>query len=98
MINYTGIFSSYYTAEGQPFLNLNKRVVFPSDINNEIYEKYHIQDNTPWTVLSHQLYKTIDYWWVLCSLNHTMVFYAEKGSEILIIKPSIIEEVVSKVY
>jgi hypothetical protein len=53
MTNYTGIFSSYYTLEGQQFLNLNKRVVFPSDVNNEIYEKYHIQDNTPWTVLSH---------------------------------------------
>ena len=53
MTNYTGIFSSYYTTEGQRFLNLNKRVVFPNDSSSDIYDIYHIQDNTPWTVLSH---------------------------------------------
>lgn len=98
MTDYTGIFNSYMTSEGQPFLCINKRVVFPSDETHPIYKKYHIQDDTPWTILSYQLYNTINYWWVLCSLNHSMVFYAEKGSEILIIKPSLIEEVVSKIY
>jgi hypothetical protein len=30
-------------------------------------------------------------------LNEDMVFYAKRGEEILIIKPSMIEEVVSKI-
>lgn len=97
MINYSKIFNSYITAEGQPFLSLSRRVVFPNDKTNEIYTTKHIQDDTPWTILSYQLYNTIDYWWVLCSLNEDMVFYAKRGEEILIIKPSMIEEVVSKI-
>lgn len=97
MIKYSNIFKSYTTYEGEPFYSLNRTVIFPNDDTLEIYDKYYIQDNTPWTILSYQLYGTIDYWWVLCALNKGQVFYAEEGKEILIIKKDYIEEVTSKI-
>ena len=50
MKDYTKIFNTYYTDEGQPFKMINKRVVFPSDNSLDIYEVYYNQDDTPWTV------------------------------------------------
>jgi hypothetical protein len=97
MKDYSYIFNGYYTEEGIPFYLLNKRVVFPNDLSLSFYAKYYVADDTPWTVLSYNLYGTIDYWWVLSALNKSMIFYAERGSEILVIHPNNIEYIVNKI-
>ena len=97
MKNYTQIFNTYVTDEGQPFYMINRSIVFPDDDQLDIYDTYFNQDDTPWTVLSYILYGDISYWWVLSSLNKDMVFYAERGKEIRIIYPEKIKEVLSKI-
>lgn len=97
MKNYIQIFNNYKTTEGQPFFMINKRVVFPQDKTLDIYDIYYNQDDTPWTVLSYMLYGDISYWWVLSLLNRSMIFYAEKGREIQIIRPEKINDVLSKI-
>ena len=97
MKNYSEIFNGYYTEEGTPYYCLNKSVVFPSDQSLEFYTRYYVDDDTPWTTLSYKLYGTIDYWWVLTSLNKSMIFYAERGTEILIIHPNSIENILRKI-
>lgn len=97
MKDYSYIFNGYYTEEGTPFYLLNKRVVFPNDKSLNFYAKYYVDDDIPWTVLSYNLYGTIDYWWVLSSLNRSMIFYAERGSEILVIHPNSIEYILNKI-
>lgn len=97
MKDYSYIFNGYYTEEGTPYYFLNKRVVFPNDQSLDFYVKYYVDVDTPWTILSYKLYGTIDYWWVLSSLNNKMIFYAESGSEILIIHPDSIDDVLKQI-
>lgn len=97
MKNYTNIFNVYYTQEDEPFYFLSKSVVFPEDKSLYFYKKYYIQDDIPWTILSYQLYGTIDYWWVLAALNKSMIFYAERGETIWIIHPDNLEDILSNI-
>jgi hypothetical protein len=97
MKDYSYIFNGYYTEEGIPYYLLNKSVIFPHDKSLSFYARYYVDEDIAWTILSYQLYGTIDYWWVLSSLNKSMIFYAERGSEILVIHPNSIESVVNKI-
>lgn len=97
MKNYSNIFNGYYTEEGVPFYFLNKSVVFPRDKSLDFYANFYVDDDTPWTILSYKLYGTIEYWWVLASLNQSMIFYAERGNEILVIRPNAIEDILKKI-
>lgn len=82
------IFNIYSTSQGIPFVNLSKSITFPSDESLEIYSTLYNDQDIPWTILSYILYGTIDYWWVLSSLNKNYPFYAPKGETIKIIVPS----------
>ena len=94
---YNDLFNLYYSKEEIPFTLKNRSVAFPEDKTNPIYENKFISIDTPWTVLSHNIYGTIDYWWVLSSLNKSQIFYAEEGTEITIIKQQYIEDIVSTI-
>lgn len=94
---YNHLFNLYFTRERIPFTLKNRSISFPQDKTNPIYETKAISINTPWTVLSHNLYGTINYWWVLSSLNKSQIFYAEEGSEITIISPDYIEDVIATI-
>lgn len=96
-MDYSTIFSKYYTLEGQSFNMINRSVHFPDDKTLKIYDKMFIASNVPWTILSWQLYGTIDHWWVLSSLNKSDIFYAPEGLEILIIKPQYIDNILDKI-
>lgn len=97
MKNYTKIFNLYSTKEGIPFYMTNRRIEFPSDRKLFIYDSKIITDNTPWTILSYQLYNSISYWWVLCSLNPEYPFYAPGGSNITYIKPRYLNDILSNI-
>ena len=90
-MDYTKIFRLYNTKENIPFFLLNKRVEFPSDKTLEIYDSMLISSNVAWTILSYRLYGTIDYWWILCSLNSSSIFYAKEGDYVYFIKPEYME-------
>lgn len=94
MKNIADIFNEYDTSEGISFKLLSKNVHFP-DTNPEIYSYVYTSENIPWTVLSFTLYDTIDYWWVLSSLNKNQPFYAKKGYTIKYIPKSILEKILS---
>lgn len=94
---YNQLFNLYYSRENIPFTLKNRSIAFPEDKNNPIYQIKYISIDTPWTVLSFNIYKTIEYWWVLCSLNQSDIFYAKEGSEIRIIDPDYIEDIVETI-
>lgn len=95
--DYQSLFNLYFTSEGIPFSLKNRSIAFPDDMTNPIYEKKYISINTPWTVLSHNLYGTIDFWWVLSMLNKSSIFYAEEGSEIYIISKKYLADIVETI-
>ena len=96
-MNPSDIFNQYITTEGVSFLNLSKHVVFPEDKSLDIYKVRYISEDTPWTVLSYKLYKTIDYWWILCSLNKENKFYAPEGSRIYYIDEPYIKDILGEI-
>ena len=62
-----------------------------------MYGIKYIAENVPWTILSYNIYGTISYWCVLCSLNQSQIFYAEEGSEIRYVLPEYIEDVIGTI-
>lgn len=95
MKNYSSIFNSYETSEGLPFYLLNRKIELPSDKSLYLYDDFLVSENTPWTILSWQLYNTIDYWWVLSALNPENKFYAPGGESIKFIKKEYINELLT---
>jgi hypothetical protein len=89
-MNYTEIFNKYRTKEGKLFYLLNRSVSFPEDKTLAIYDTKVITENTPWTILSYNIYDKIDFWWILCSINKSSLFYAKDGDIIYYIKPEYI--------
>lgn len=92
-MNYDRIFNEYDTSDGVPFYFLGKSITFPQDKSLEIYDYRFAEDDIAWTILSYKLYGSIDYWWVLSSLNPKMKFFAVKGNVIRYIKPSMLQTV-----
>lgn len=92
MRHLSSIFNSYVTTEGVPFNLISKSVTFPSNVEN-IYDYMFISENIPWTILSYQLYDTIDYWWVLSNLNMDSPLFAKKESNVKYIKRDVLEEI-----
>lgn len=95
--DYSKLFNLYYTTEEIPFTLKNRSIAFPEDEGNPLYGIKYIADNIPWTILSYNIYGTINYWWILCSLNQSQIFYAEEGSEIRYVLPEYIEDVVATI-
>lgn len=96
-MDYSSIFNNYTTTEGIKFTLKNRCVRFPEDKTLPIYGKVHIGTNTPWTILSYNLYGTIEHWWILSTLNPHMVFYATAGNDIYYIKKDVIGDILSTI-
>jgi hypothetical protein len=96
-MDYSTIFRRYNTTENLPFLLLNKRVEFPTDRTLHIYGTRLVDGNTPWTTMSYKIYGTIDYWWILCSLNPGSVFYANDSDVIYYIKPEYLDVILNSI-
>ena len=93
----TDIFNGYYSSEGIPFYNLSKSVKFPEDDNLDFYLYLYNSEDIPWTVLSYNIYNTIDYWWVLSSLNKSNYFYAPANSTIKYIDKAYLQDMLSSI-
>lgn len=85
-MDYSKIFNIYETEDYQPFYLLNKKVSFPEDKSSIVFDKKYVNQDTPWTIMSYLIYGAIDYWWILCGLNDSSIFYAKENTEIYYIK------------
>lgn len=95
MTNISQIYN-YYNQQGTLFAMFNKKVNFPTD-NIDVYDFVYVDDDTPWTIVSYKIYGTINYWWVLSSLNKDMPFYAKKERYIRFIKLPLLKEMLSRI-
>lgn len=94
MLKYDDIFSAY-NIDGYAFKLLDRSVTFPDNRNLDIYDSVYVAEDTPWTILSYRVYGTIEYWWVLSSLNRgtgrpeeeqSFFFHAPAGTQCHFIK------------
>lgn len=96
MKDISNIYNLYETKEGVPFYLLSKSVSFPED-SDDIYEYCYVSEDTPWTVVSWKLYDTIDYWWVVSSINKKSHFYAKRGEIIKFIPKKTLEDILNQI-
>lgn len=87
------IFDQYLTSENKPFFKLDKAIGLPPDKNNSLYSCVWCGENTAWTIVSYKLYDSIDYWYLLATINRHIygadyqgVFYAPANSAVYYIK------------
>lgn len=91
------IFNHYTSSEGVPFISLSKNITFPTDDSLDFYEWMYVSDDTPWTILSYEIYGTIEYWWILSSINNNFIFYVPGGNEIKYIPKTYIKDLLEKI-
>lgn len=85
--------SSYY------FYNILNRVTFPSDIDGDFFDYYTVDKSLPWTIISYNVYNTIDLWWLICALNgiENPVAFPERGTQLKMLKPIYVREVIDQI-
>ena len=80
------------------FYNILNKVVFPDDISDEYITEVVINVDKPWTTLSHEIYGTIQLWWVIVLLNKPdYIFKAQGGTTYKFIKPGFINAVLQQI-
>ena len=80
------------------FYNILNKVVFPDDISHEYITEIVINVDKPWTTLSHEIYGTIQLWWVIVLLNKPdYIFKAQAGTTYKFIKPGFINAVLQQI-
>lgn len=98
MTNYSDIFNRY-TNNNFRFYLLSRSVIFPDDKTLDIYRRHFVTEDTAWTVLSYEIYGTIDYWWVLCAINKAddEVFYAPSGQYVYYIREDALPNLLNQI-
>jgi len=80
------------------FYNLLNKVILPEDISDEYIEQKVLTGDKPWTMLSFELYGTIQLWWTIVLLNKPInIFKAEANTEYKYIKPELINSVLQQI-
>lgn len=80
------------------FYNLLNKVIFPDDISDEFTDKITLMSDKPWTMLSFQLYGTINLWWTVYLLNKPdYIFKAQANNTYKFIKSKYITSVLNRI-
>lgn len=94
------LFKVYTDANGNYFYNLLNTIVFPEEPDENIYYLWRIPSpNMPWTLISHQIYNTVELWWLLCSLNgiQNAVVFPEAGTQIKVLMERYVSTVLQQI-
>ncbi len=83
---------SFYT------YNLLNKVIFPETIDSNVIDEITLTSDKPWTMLSFQLYGTIELWWVVYLLNKPdYIFKAKANTPYKFIKSDFISNVLQQI-
>jgi len=77
--------------------NLLNKVIFPDDIDANFIDEITLHGDKPWTILSFELYGSIDLWWTIVLLNKPAeIFMAKGGNVYKYIKPGVMTNVLQQ--
>ena len=83
---------SFYT------YNLLNKVIFPETLDSNIIAEITLTSDKPWTMLSFQLYGTIELWWIVYLLNKPdYIFKAKANTPYKYIKSDFISNVLQQI-
>ena len=77
--------------------NLLNKVIFPDNLDSALIDEVVVHGDKPWTMLSFELYSTIDLWWTVYLLNTPdYIFMAKAGTTYKYIKPGVMANVLQQ--
>ena len=79
------------------FYNLLNKVIFPDSISDEFTDEITLTSDKPWTMLSFQLYGTINLWWTVYLLNKPDYIFKAQANTYKFIKSKYITSVLNKI-
>ena len=68
-LRYENIFKVFKTKDNFYYYNISKTVTFPDTLDPRQIFYYRVKRKMPWTMVSFNIYNSIELWWVLCLLN-----------------------------
>lgn len=93
---YSDIFN-VYKQDNTTFINILKKIQLPEDKTIDLYTRYIVSQDIPWTSLSYKLYGDLTLYWLILLANNDKKLnplFAEASTELFIIKPLYVEEVI----
>lgn len=96
--SYESIFNVYQD-DGYYAYNLLRSVEFPDEIESDLVSYIRVNGNISWTQLSFKIYKDINLWWLICSVNKILnpVIKPAPGTVLKIIKPGQVNNVLLQI-
>lgn len=68
-LRFENIFKMYKNDLGQYYYNLLQNISIPDSLDETYFKYYIIRKKMPWTMVSFNIYKTIELWWLICIVN-----------------------------
>lgn len=80
------------------YYNLLNKVIFPDDISDDFLSEITLHNDKPWTMLSYELYGTIQLWWTVYLLNKPEYIFKAQANQIYkYIKPGAINTILEQI-
>lgn len=96
---YENIFKMYQTKDKKYFYNIIKKIDLLSNLDPSQFFYYPVPRKMPWTIISFNLYNTIELWWLLCLVNNidNPVLQPSPGKVIRALKSNLVAPLISNI-
>ena len=73
-------------------------IIFPDNLNENLFYTITVNDKTPWTTISYNVYNTIELWWLIVLINKiSNPVLPSSKTTLKILKPEYIRSVLSQI-
>ena len=96
---YENIFKMYRNNDKQYYYNIIKKIVLPNNLDPTQFLIYPVKQSMPWTMVSFNIYSTIELWWLLCVVNNIKnpVLQPKNGTYIKALRPELIAPLINDI-
>lgn len=96
---YENIFKMYKDKGSKFYYNITKKITLPSDLDPSQFLYYPVKKRMPWTMISFNIYQTIELWWLLCIVNNIQnpVDQPKSGTIIKALRPDLVTSVLNDI-
>lgn len=96
---YENIFKVYKNTDNYYFYNIIKKINLIPNLDPSQFFYYAVPRKMPWTLISFNLYNTIELWWLICLVNNinNPVLQPKSGTTIRAIKSNLIVPIINNI-
>jgi hypothetical protein len=96
---YENIFKMYKDDQNKFFYNITKKITLPTNLDPSQFFYFTINKQMPWTMVSFNLYQTIELWWLICIVNNIRnpVEQPKAGTVIKALKPDLVVSLIEDI-